>query len=259
MHRTTRFKPNLNKIEIDLTYACNLRCAGCNRSCSQAPADLHLPLHRIEEFLASSLATGHHWESIHLLGGEPTLHPDFLAIVSMIETWADRHSPMTELKVVSNGHGTKTQKLLQAIDSKRWVHAKSHKDSPYQDFFEPFNQAPIDQPGWETEDYSRGCWITLYCGIGLTPLGYFPCAVAGGIERVFGFGLGHGSFSNNSLDSMLQVYCRFCGHFLQENYRPRPVRLGNFTDKLSPSWQCAYESWKERELGENNDKNSPAK
>lgn len=36
------------------------------------------------------------------------------------------------------------------------------------------------------------------CGMGVTPYGYYPCAVAGGIDRIFGFN--HYSSSQSSLD-----------------------------------------------------------
>jgi MoaA/NifB/PqqE/SkfB family radical SAM enzyme len=39
-----KFKPNLSKIELDITYECNLKCLGCNRSCTQAPTKESLSL-----------------------------------------------------------------------------------------------------------------------------------------------------------------------------------------------------------------------
>ena len=64
--------------------------------------------------------------------------------------------------------------------------------------------------------FSKGCWISQYCGIGLTPEGYFPCAVAGGIERIMKLGKGVQSLPDNdkSLKDMYSSYCQFCGHFL---------------------------------------------
>lgn len=46
------------------------------------------------------------------------------------------------------------------------------------------------QPNSRIEVVTNGCWVASYCGTGLTPYGYYPCAVAGGIDRVMGFNIG---------------------------------------------------------------------
>ena len=113
--RPTRYYPNLKKIEIDITYLCNLKCTGCDRSCTQAPETLHLPVQAIREFLFQTEKMGHKWESVHILGGEPTLHPDFIEIITLLDDWFQKRSPSTELKVISNGYSRKTRELLNKI------------------------------------------------------------------------------------------------------------------------------------------------
>ena len=56
--------------------------------------------------------------------------------------------------------------------------------------FQTFNVAPIDLEGYQGANFSNGCMITQICGIGVTPYGYYPCAVAGAIDRTFGLNLG---------------------------------------------------------------------
>ena len=245
--RPTRYYPNLKKIEIDITYLCNLKCTGCDRSCTQAPETLHLPVQAIREFLSQTEKMGHQWESVHILGGEPTLHPNFLEIITLLDDWFQKHSPATELKVISNGYSRKTQELLKKIP-KRWYYENSFKDgSPDIPYFEPFNMAPIDMPEWKDEDFSKGCWISQYCGIGLTPEGYFPCAVAGGIERIMKLGKGEQSLPDDdkSLKDMYFSYCKFCGHFLQDGYLTRDERKtrGFKPSEMSESWKKAYKQW----------------
>ena len=245
--RPTRYFPNLKKIEIDITYLCNLKCTGCDRSCTQAPDSLHLSIQVIREFLSQTEKMGHHWESVHILGGEPTLHPDFIEIITLLDDWFQKHSPATELKVISNGYSRKTQELLNKIP-KRWYYENSFKDgSPDVPYFEPFNMAPIDLPEWKDEDFSKGCWISQFCGIGLTPEGYFPCAVAGGIERIMKLGKGALSLPDNDkpLKDMYSSYCQFCGHFLQDGYLKRDEReTKDYTpSEISASWKKAYRNW----------------
>jgi len=68
---------NLSMIEIDITYACNLRCYNCNRSCTQAPTVERMTVDQIKKFVEESKASNLQWKRIRILGGEPTLHPDF--------------------------------------------------------------------------------------------------------------------------------------------------------------------------------------
>jgi len=243
MNRPTRYIPNTRRIEIDITYACNLKCTGCDRSCTQAPEIKHLPLAAVEKLIQETESQNRVWESVHVLGGEPTLHPDFHKIIGVLDEWFQEHSPATELKVISNGYGKTVQEKLSLIPG-HWHHDRSYKASPIQQHFEAFNQAPIDLKGWEHEDFSKGCWITEYCGVALTPQGYFPCAVAGGIERVMRFGHGLEFINDEALGDMLTGYCRYCGHFLQDGYRTRANREEVDTGTLSPIWQHAYRQWR---------------
>ena len=44
-YRKTNYIPMINKLEIDITYFCNLTCSGCSRSSVQAPSDFTCQLH----------------------------------------------------------------------------------------------------------------------------------------------------------------------------------------------------------------------
>jgi len=226
---------------------CNLKCVGCDRSCTQAQENTHMPIEMIKEFLSQTEERGHIWESVHILGGEPTLHPNFLEIIDLLDKWFNKNSPTTELKVISNGYSRKSKDILNMIPEYCY-HKKSIKKSKNLPYFEPFNTAPIDLPEWEKEDFSKGCWISQNCGIGLTPQGYFPCAVSGGIERIFRLGKGLTQLPQNAefLKSMFIDYCRFCGHFFQDKYSSRTARESITVDvyNISHSWKQAYFNWR---------------
>ncbi|MDP6379535.1 MAG: 4Fe-4S cluster-binding domain-containing protein, partial [Candidatus Thalassarchaeaceae archaeon] len=159
--RPSTYVPNMNKIEIDITYLCNLTCAGCSRSSAQAPSGQHMPMEMIQNFLKESETKGLKWESLHILGGEPTLHPNFVEIVTLLDNWFMAHSPDTELKVISNGVSRKVQNNIKKIPE-RWRYENSFKHDHERDtsHFVPFNLAPIDLPKWRNEDFTKGCYIT---------------------------------------------------------------------------------------------------
>ncbi len=244
------FLPNLSRIEVDITYDCNLKCLNCNRSCTQAPTVDHMTIGQVRQFIEESIAIGKRWEFINVLGGEPTLHPQFQDIVRvLLQEYVDLVSPETVVQVTSNGYGRFVQQQLAALPQhpRLVVNRESFKESDELPYFTPFNDAPVDDPAFAGADYSKGCWVTAYCGIGLNHLGYFVCAVAGGIERVAHLGRGIQSLAevDSSIQDMLATYCQFCGnykHYAQNrgDFLPRSERDVCVEPVVSETWRRLY-------------------
>jgi glycosyltransferase involved in cell wall biosynthesis len=247
------FLPNLNQIEIDITYECNLKCINCNRSSTQAPIKDGMSVEQIENFVRESIELNKKWKLINLLGGEPSIHKDFLQIVNLIlNEYIDKHSPETILQVTSNGFGELVQERLSKLPKheKLIIDYASFKDERIVPYFSPFNDAPIDKPGGSEKEYHKGCWVTSYCGIGLNQLGYYPCGVAGGIDRVFQLNLGIQSLKNvdESIVKYLDTFCRFCGNFsdYEKNFGdfiPRNEKAALTKPIISESWKKAYKKY----------------
>ena len=221
-----------HRIEIDLTYRCNLRCYNCNRSCTQAPSRKDTSLQQIEAFIRESRVQGRTWKRIRLLGGEPTLHPDFMPIVAMLCDYRDGQATDLRIVVCTNGSGDRVRRVLQWLPD--GVVIKNTMKGSRQRLFRPFNVAPRDRRMYRWADYSCGCRILEDCGLGLTPQGYYPCAVAGAIDRVFAFGQGRDvlPLPGTAMRRDLDRFCRLCGHFgfAWPTRRPR----------MSPTWRRAY-------------------
>jgi len=225
-------------VEMDLTYRCNLHCCNCNRSCTQAPSRLDLPVARVAEFIRDSVAQGRSWERIRLLGGEPTLHRDFDVIVDMLSDYRARHNPLLRIVVCTNGNGARVCRALANLPN--GIVVKNTGKGARQRLFRPFNVAPMDRPLSRWAAYRCGCRILEDCGLGLTPLGYYPCAIAGGIDRVFGFGRGRCELPVAGADFRddLNLFCRLCGHF----GFAWPTRRS----RMSPVWARAYRRFRKR-------------
>ncbi len=215
------FMPNLNKIEIDITYDCNLKCKSCNRSCSQAPSkEDYMSLGQIKKFISESIELNKKWELINILGGEPTLHPNFVEIVQLIyDEYILKHSTNTVLQITSNGYSEKTREILEKLPKSKniVIDRDSFKQSPKVEYFTQFNVAPVDLQEYRTSDFSKACWVTSYCGIGLNKYGYYPCGVAGAMDRVMGYDIGIKSLKEVTVDKLkelLDVFCRYCGNFV---------------------------------------------
>jgi len=232
-----RYKRRHDQIEIDITYDCNLKCFNCNRSCGQAPSDDRISLEQIHKFIQESTAKAIQWKLIRILGGEATLHPEFLQILDELITFKNSHCPGVDLQIVTNGFGRKVHEVLKKVSSKVLIE-NSAKKSPRQKFI-LFNLAPQDFLRYRYVDYSIGCGVPRHFGMGLSPYGYYPCAVAAGIDRVFGFDIGRKSLPELSDDmrAEMNALCRYCGFLVySENV---------LTDKslMSKSWRRAYENY----------------
>ena len=234
-------RPAADLIEIDVTFACNLRCLNCDRSCTQAPDAGRMTLAQVERFLDETRAARRRWRRVRVLGGEPMLHPDIDGILARLLAWRDTESPDTRLEVVTNGHGSHVREAIARVPPGVLV-KDTRKVGRVQPKFEAFNEAPCDDRRFAWADFAHGCWITEECGVGLNVYGYYPCAVAGGIDRVFGEGTGRAELPSegDALRDELRRACARCGHFRNGWWTPPDDRAPVEGEPQSPTWRDAY-------------------
>lgn len=238
-----QYKRSRDNIEIDITYQCNLYCNNCNRSSTQAPEKLHIKLEDIIRFVDESIEVKQYWKRIRILGGEPTLHPSFMTIIEQLLRYKSFYSKVV-LEVVTNGYGTKVNNIITQIPKEIWIE-NSNKDNINQPEFGPFNLAPIDDAKYNFVDYSNGCSIMTDCGMGLTPMGYYPCAVAGGIDRIIKKNIGYKHLPDNSDDmlSLVEEFCQYCGRFRDGHYIPKNISKPIVGQQTSITWEKFYQNW----------------
>jgi len=257
-----QYRRSRRLIEIDITYACNLACDNCNRSVPQAPSSTSIGAADLAARIAEWEREGTQWERVRLLGGEPTLHPEFLPMLELLRGWRDRCSPDSRIEVTTNGFGPRVAAILKSLPSDISVNNSAKEASgPDREVFDSFNVAPRDLPAYAQADYSNGCRILHDCGIGLAPGGYYQCAVAAGIDRVLGLGVGRPSLpsGDDEMRDQMKRLCGWCGHFKRELGRPLDGQLS------SPSWEAAYAAWRlnrgrpRREAGQGSSPAVPAR
>jgi len=242
-----QYRRSRDAIEIDLTWACNLKCLNCNRSVRQAPTGERMTLAQVQAFIDESRQSGLTWRKVRLVGGEPTLHPEFEAIVDLLCAWRDKLGGVMDIQVSTNGHGDVVRDVLARIRGGVTID-DSAKEGNVQPHFGDFNVAPRDLSEYQSADYRNACWVAEGCGMGLTPYGYYPCAVAGGIDRVLGLGLGRKRLPmlNDDMLDEAAALCQWCGRFKTGHFVPRNLRPPLLEERMSPSWIEAYAKWRER-------------
>jgi hypothetical protein len=229
------------RIEIDITYACNLACANCNRSVPQASGGDRITPACLASYVADWVAAGIRWERIRLLGGEPTIHPQFTEMLEILRAYRTAHSPATRIEVTSNGFGAKVNAALARLPADVHINTSSIKDDSgaEQVDFASFNIAPRDLSDYAHADYTNACRIASDCGMGLAPSGYYQCAVAGGIDRVLGLSLGRAALPDpgDDMHDQMRALCGWCGHFKRDFAAGMPGQL------TSQSWIEAYDAF----------------
>ncbi len=198
----------------------------------RAPSEEEIAVGQIKEFIKESIDRNIKWKQIRLIGGEPTLHSKFFTILRLLLTYKYLHNNNLHIIVATNGFGYYVKKVISKLPKDIEIE-NTYKSFEAPIFF-PFNMAPKDSFLYKNVDYSNGCRIIEDCGIGLTPRGYYHCAVAGGIDRIFNFGIGRKELPlhNDLMIDQLQTFCRLCGHFKFS----LPTKIA----KLSNSWELAY-------------------
>ena len=91
-------KPKISHIGIDVTNVCNLNCHGCNHLTPLAKNHWFIDLNYFEE-IVTELNKKFDLNRIHLVGGEPLLHPKFIDLCRIIK----KVNANLGIKVFTNG------------------------------------------------------------------------------------------------------------------------------------------------------------
>jgi hypothetical protein len=235
-----QFMPSREFVEIDITYKCNLKCLNCNRSCTQAPSNIEMPVADIEAFINQSVKNNIAWKRIRILGGEPTLHSHIFDIIGLLSAYQRDFNPSVRLVLGTNFFGNQVHRVLEELPDT--ITIKSTLKDSRVNLFKPFNVAPVDRHFYRYSDYACGCRIIEECGLGLTPSGYYMCAVAGGIDRIYRYNLGRKKMPDESdnFSDQMSAFCRLCGHFGFQ----WPTRIS----KQSKTWRLAYSRFTKNEI-----------
>lgn len=216
-------------LEIDLTHKCNVGCMSCNRVCTRAPTSEMLDLSVLDAHLKDRPGL---YQSLIIIGGEPTEHPEFARAVDLARAYQG-----ATVAVWSHGLTHKARKALEGLPADVGVHITERTAQEPDKGFEPFNYAPLTVLG-DAEPYEQGCNVLTDCGRCLGPNGkLYVCPCMSAIDRVFKLNIGTSNLTPEVARGQCREACQLCGWY----FRNHPDKVPN-TQNPCPIWQAALKS-----------------
>jgi len=167
------------RIEINANLTCNLHCKGCNRLCNLidwGKIEEPMSVDQIQMLVDNLIEEKRHVNRIKLVGGEPTIHPQFMEVCEVLSTGYTA-GVIDKINVNSNMVTAKQFDVVTLPPGVRW-----QKSPPSKKSHRPFLWSPMDL-GLE----SKGpCKMVRVCGFSLDVKGWLPCSAAIAIARLFG-------------------------------------------------------------------------
>jgi hypothetical protein len=214
--------PTFHDAAINFTFACNLACVGCDRASFIKPQ--HSPpmtRERLGRFLDEVKSTGIELKRMRIVGGEPTLHPDFLEMTAMLLRYAEDTEYRCNVRIFSNHYTQRTRDLLDEVHRRHPKLQMMGEHKRKSAVFPPMTRyeyvspkdAGIHCPWPCTNMGSRG-----KCGSGVDQVGYSLCPTAGPIDASLGLGA-RAETIRQMLDPefvrwQAETVCSRCGQFM---------------------------------------------
>lgn len=199
------------EIQIDITNACPLSCTHCNRLVGHHKEPYFMNLDTVIKAIESLEGFPGY---IGIMGGEPTMHPDFVQICKLVQKMV----PRQKRQLATMGFKWEQYKeiILETFDVEN-IQYNNHSNEG-----EVFHQ-PVLVAAEEVLDDKElmwrligNCWMQWrWCG-SITPKGGFICEAAGAMDMLFdgpgGFPIEKGWWNRETEQFVDQVkrYCPRC-------------------------------------------------
>lgn len=202
----------MSVIQIEVTNACHLRCANCTRFIGHHRKPYFMDLGTIEKALDSLEGFPGH---VGLMGGEPTLHPDFKDICKLYQ---EKIPEKGRREFWTAGYKWDEYKnLINETFDEEYIAFNDHSkpdEGQHQPLLIAIDDVVEDKElMWKLID---NCWVQLRWSASITPKGAFFCEVAAAQDRLFngpgGYPVEKGWWQREPKDFQDQVrrYCPQC-------------------------------------------------
>jgi len=219
------------RIVIDITNICHNQCSNCTRLIGNYPKNKLYSMD-LDYFEKAIISVKDYPGIIGILGGEPTLHTEFIQICKIIR----RHLPKNKVflctakKIDLDFHYYHT--IIHTF-GKIFYDDKDNNSFDHQPIL--ISSFELD-PNIDPENIIRKCWNTETCGACITNRGAWFCEVAGSLSNLLDgpdgldvipgwWKLDYSHFRNN-----MNWACKNCGLSLDLGYRNPKEEI----DDISP-------------------------
>lgn len=165
-------------MEMQILLACNWACVSCDAGSNNSRFDFvkkgTMTPEQINHFCSEMKSKNAYFGRIRIMGGEPTVHPNFKELVQLLH---DQLVPdyIGCLEVVTNGSHPERIKEVRHLLRKARVSGENAKQAAH---VANLIHTPASL-GYE----GHMCNAPWHCGISLNYWGYFPCSSGAGISR----------------------------------------------------------------------------
>jgi hypothetical protein len=171
---------DMKTIQIDVTNSCNHRCSNCTRLIGHHIKPFFMDLKTIEKALDS---LDGYKGCIGLMGGEPTLHPQFMEICKLYQ---EKIPDRRRRELWTSGYKWKEYEdiINETFDSDCIAYNDhTHDTGKHQSLMIAADEIIDDKEFmWKLIDK---CWIQNRWSASITPKGCFFCEVAGAMSYAY--------------------------------------------------------------------------
>lgn len=237
--------PKMCHLRANITYRCDRGCPNCNRACGVAKSNINedMTIDQFKTAMDDIGSSGTKLTKLVITGGEPSLHPDLVAIADAAMEYKAKYSPQCTVWIATYHHPKYFYRIEEALKRHKDLAVMgSPKEKPRIHNYATY-LAPIDDPHEDPNHFYRGCHLNgSLCGMTVDFQGFWCCPVAPAIARVFDLDISVKTYDQVSLDSLTAQYdqtCRRCGY-----YKMR--KAGSKEEPQSESWKIALNNYKRK-------------
>ena len=274
-----RSPSDMEFIQIDITNACNMRCSNCTRFCGNHAKPFFMDFETFKRAVDSMEG----FEGVTgLIGGEPTLHPEFERFADYMREKFGKPSggdrllyPQKDFIHSIHDRELGSERVSERADGSHYMRKRgaglwSNMSATYRKYYEViqdtfsveylndhlnpsyhqpglFSRKDLNIPDEEWFKLRDKCWIQNSWSATITPKGAFFCEIAGALDMLFdgpgGWKIEPGWWKRKPEDFGDQLHwCEICGFALEGRTFTRDSQ--EETDDVSPS---VYEMLKKTE------------
>jgi len=248
---------DMRVIQIEITNACPKRCSNCTRFCGHHTEPFFMDF---ETFKTAVQSMKGFKGVVGIMGGEPTIHPEFEKFVKYFKENFGEDDPSTAcykptssfvnhiLADVYNVVCCNQRGLWTSVTPRYYQHFELIQDTFGYQLVNDHSQTSMHEtlmvtrkelgiPDDEWVKLRDKCWIQNLWSASITPKGAFFCEIAGALDATFngpgGWKIEPGWWNRKPADFGEQLkWCEMCSAAL-----PMPKRNANEeVDDVSPVW-----------------------